>query len=91
MLSPERHGKWWFECISLLYKRLSPGTKTNLPIHEDKFRVPYVKGVTERFVGSPEEIMDVIGEGKSNRAVSVTSELLESYLRVTIELLLNYY
>ena len=54
--------------------RLSLATKTNLPIHEDKFRVPYVKGVTERFVGSPEEIMDVIGEGKSNRAVSVTSK-----------------
>ena len=35
-----------------------------------------MKGVTERFVGSPEEIMDVISEGKSNRAVSVTSELL---------------
>ena len=51
----------------------SSATKTNLPIHEDKFRVPYVKGVTERFVGSPEEIMEVISEGKANRSVAVTS------------------
>lgn len=77
-------------------------TKTNLSVHEDKNRVPYVKvnslilyilrfcicdevqiwplpvtpfqGCTERFVSSPEEVMDVIDEGKSNRHVAVTSE-----------------
>uniref|UniRef100_A0A8C6ZQ47 Kinesin heavy chain-like n=1 Tax=Nothoprocta perdicaria TaxID=30464 RepID=A0A8C6ZQ47_NOTPE len=49
-------------------------TKTNLSVHEDKNRVPYVKGCTERFVSSPEEILDVIDEGKSNRHVAVTSE-----------------
>lgn len=31
------------------------------------------KGCTERFVSSPEEVMDVIDEGKSNRHVAVTS------------------
>uniref|UniRef100_A0AAR2LXJ8 Kinesin-like protein n=1 Tax=Pygocentrus nattereri TaxID=42514 RepID=A0AAR2LXJ8_PYGNA len=47
--------------------------KTNLSVHEDKNRVPYVKGCTERFVSSPEEVMDVIDEGKSNRHVAVTN------------------
>uniref|UniRef100_A0A3P8TT75 Kinesin-like protein n=1 Tax=Amphiprion percula TaxID=161767 RepID=A0A3P8TT75_AMPPE len=52
------------------------GTKvsaTNLAVHEDKNRVPYVKGCTERFVSSPEEVMDVIDEGKANRHVAVTN------------------
>uniref|UniRef100_A0A6Q2YYS1 Kinesin-like protein n=1 Tax=Esox lucius TaxID=8010 RepID=A0A6Q2YYS1_ESOLU len=48
-------------------------TKTNLSVHEDKNRVPYVKGCTERFVSSPEEVMDVIDEGKANRHVAVTN------------------
>uniref|UniRef100_I3MBL1 Kinesin-like protein n=1 Tax=Ictidomys tridecemlineatus TaxID=43179 RepID=I3MBL1_ICTTR len=47
--------------------------KTNLAVHEDKNRVPYVKGCTERFVSSPEEVMDVIDEGKANRHVAVTN------------------
>lgn len=33
-----------------------------------------MQGCTERFVSSPEEILDVIDEGKSNRHVAVTSE-----------------
>uniref|UniRef100_A0A8C5U7A2 Kinesin-like protein n=1 Tax=Malurus cyaneus samueli TaxID=2593467 RepID=A0A8C5U7A2_9PASS len=50
-----------------------PVSKTNLSVHEDKNRVPYVKGCTERFVCSPEEVMDTIDEGKSNRHVAVTN------------------
>ena len=34
----------------------------------------YVKGATERFVSSPEEVLEVIEEGKSNRHVAVTSK-----------------
>lgn len=48
--------------------------KVNLSIHEDKNRVPYVKGATERFVGSPEEVMQAIEDGKANRMVAVTSK-----------------
>ena len=48
-------------------------SKTNLVVHEDKNRVPYVKGATERFVSSPEEVLDTIEEGKMNRHVSVTN------------------
>ena len=36
----------------------------------------YVKGATERFVSSPEEVFEVIEEGKSNRHVAVTSKFL---------------
>lgn len=32
------------------------------------------QGCTERFVSSPEEVMDVIDEGKANRHVAVTSK-----------------
>ncbi|EHH54858.1 hypothetical protein EGM_03951 [Macaca fascicularis] len=35
----------------------------------------HIKGCTERFVSSPEEVMDVIDEGKANRHVAVTSTL----------------
>lgn len=84
-------------------------SKTNLAVHEDKNRVPFVKvpvplqyntlyyttqyqycsiistavtilpvlqGCTERFVSSPDEVMDVIDEGKANRHVAVTSEYI---------------
>ena len=38
----------------------------------------FFKGCTERFVCSPEEVMDTIDEGKSNRHVAVTSKYLLS-------------
>lgn len=34
----------------------------------------FFQGCTERFVSSPEEVMDVIDEGKANRHVAVTSK-----------------
>lgn len=49
-------------------------SKVNLSVHEDKNRVPFVKGATERFVSSPEEVFEVIEEGKANRHIAVTSE-----------------
>uniref|UniRef100_A0A4W3HXK7 Kinesin-like protein n=1 Tax=Callorhinchus milii TaxID=7868 RepID=A0A4W3HXK7_CALMI len=57
----------------LKYVHLFSVSKTNLSVHEDKNRVPYVKGCTERFVCSPDEVMDTIDEGKSNRHVAVTN------------------
>ena len=59
----------------------------NLAVHEDKDHQVYVKvrlkkaqqlsnlvqGATERFVSSPEEVYEVLEEGKSNRHVAVTS------------------
>ena len=58
---------------------LFSATKNNLAIHEDKNRVPYVKGVTERFVSSPEEVMDTIEEGKNNRHIAVTSQFIKFF------------
>ena len=49
-------------------------SKTNLSVHEDKNRVPFVKGASERFVSSPEEVMEVIDEGKASRHIAVTSK-----------------
>ncbi len=43
-------------------------------MHEDKNHSVYVKGATERFVSSPEEVLEVIEEGKANRHIAVTSE-----------------
>ncbi|XP_013089022.1 kinesin heavy chain-like isoform X1 [Biomphalaria glabrata] len=63
----------YFEIYMDKIRDLLDVTKTNLSVHEDKNRVPYVKGCTERFVSSPEEVMDVIEEGKSNRHVAVTN------------------
>uniref|UniRef100_A0A667X1E0 Kinesin-like protein n=1 Tax=Myripristis murdjan TaxID=586833 RepID=A0A667X1E0_9TELE len=63
----------YFEIYMDKIRDLLDVTKTNLSVHEDKNRVPYVKGCTERFVSSPDEVMDVIDEGKSNRHVAVTN------------------
>ncbi|XP_036425405.1 kinesin heavy chain-like [Colossoma macropomum] len=63
----------YFEIYLEKIRDLLDVSKTNLAVHEDKNRVPYVKGCTERFVSSPEEMMDVIDEGKSNRHVAVTN------------------
>ncbi|OZC09470.1 kinesin heavy chain family protein [Onchocerca flexuosa] len=63
----------YFEIYNEKIRDLLDVTKMNLAIHEDKNRVPYVKGATERFVSSPEEVMACIDEGKSNRHVAVTN------------------
>ncbi|KAK7938969.1 hypothetical protein WMY93_002295 [Mugilogobius chulae] len=63
----------YFEIYLDKIRDLLDVSKTNLSVHEDKNRVPFVKGCTERFVTSPEEVMDVIDEGKNNRHVAVTN------------------
>lgn len=63
----------YFEIYLDKIRDLLDVSKTNLSVHEDKNRVPFVKGATERFVSSPEEVLDVIEEGKSNRHIAVTN------------------
>uniref|UniRef100_A0A8C4H7T6 Kinesin-like protein n=1 Tax=Dicentrarchus labrax TaxID=13489 RepID=A0A8C4H7T6_DICLA len=63
----------YFEVYLDKIRDLLDVTKTNLSVHEDKNRVPYVKGCTERFVCSPDEVMDTIEQGKNNRIVAVTN------------------
>lgn len=63
----------YFEIYMDKIRDLLDVSKVNLAVHEDKNRVPYVKGATERFVSSPEEVFEVIELGKSNRHVAVTN------------------
>lgn len=63
----------YFEIYMDKIRDLLDVSKVNLSVHEDKNRVPFVKGVTERFVSSPEEVFEVIEEGKSNRHIAVTN------------------
>ncbi|EDV26785.1 uncharacterized protein TRIADDRAFT_54045 [Trichoplax adhaerens] len=63
----------YFEIYMDKIRDLLDVTKTNLAVHEDKNRIPYVKNITERFVSSPEEVFEIIDEGKSNRHVAVTN------------------
>ncbi|XP_069111571.1 kinesin heavy chain-like [Argopecten irradians] len=63
----------YFEIYMDKIRDLLDISKTNLAVHEDKNRVPFVKGATERFVSSPDEVMEAIDEGKSNRHVAVTN------------------
>ena len=46
----------------------------NLPIHEDKARGVYVKGLLEIYVSCIEEVYQVLARGGSARATSTTSK-----------------
>lgn len=63
----------YFEIYMDKIKDLLDISKDNLTVHEDKNRVPFVKGASERFVCNPEEVMSLIEEGKQNRHISVTN------------------
>jgi kinesin family protein 5 len=63
----------YFEIYLDKIRDLLDVSKTNLAVHEDKNRVPYVKGVTERFVSSPDEVFEIMEEGKTNRHIAVTN------------------
>ncbi|KAG9349132.1 hypothetical protein JZ751_029452 [Albula glossodonta] len=45
----------------------------NVEDNSEGSNIVSVQGCTERFVSSPEEVMDVIDEGKANRHVAVTN------------------
>jgi uncharacterized protein YcaQ len=47
----------------------------NLPVHEDKSRGVYVKGMKEVYVGSKYEVYEVMKVGDQARKVSATSML----------------
>merc|ERR1719188_490654 len=63
----------YFEIYLDKVRDLLDPSKVNLAVHEDKNHCVYVKGATERFVSYPEEVLEVIEEGKSNRHVAVTN------------------
>lgn len=59
-------------------KDLLNPTCDNLPIHEDKARGVYVKGLTEEYVSSAEEVYEVMRQGGGARAVASTNMNQES-------------
>ncbi|XP_067932791.1 kinesin heavy chain-like [Watersipora subatra] len=63
----------YFEVYMDRVKDLLDVSKVNLPVHEDKNKIPYVKGVTEIEVESMEQVFKILNLGKSNRSVSVTN------------------
>ncbi|CAH1790380.1 unnamed protein product [Owenia fusiformis] len=63
----------YFEIYMDKIRDLLDVSKTNLAVHEDKNKVPFVKGITEQFVSSPEEVIDIMMAGKDNRHVAVTN------------------
>ncbi|PVV01298.1 hypothetical protein BB560_004284 [Smittium megazygosporum] len=50
----------------------------NLPLHEDKNRGVYVKGLMEIFVSSVEEVYDVMKQGGKSRVIAQTNMNAES-------------
>ncbi|KAG2216279.1 hypothetical protein INT45_003910 [Circinella minor] len=56
---------------------LNPSSE-NLPIHEDKNKGVYVKGLLEVYVGSTDEVYEVMKRGSSNRVVAYTNMNAES-------------
>jgi kinesin family protein 5 len=55
-------------------KDLLNPSSDNLPIHEDKTRGIYVKGLLEIYVTSVEEVFQVMKTGALARAVAATSK-----------------
>lgn len=68
----------YFEIYNEKIRDLLEITNVNLVIHEDKNRVPYVKGISEKFVSNTEEVLTAIKDGKANRQVAETSILFLS-------------
>lgn len=46
--------------------------KTNLTVREDKVKGIYIAGVTEEYVTSQEELLDIMSAGALNRATAAT-------------------
>ena len=63
----------YFEVYNEEIRDLLDLTKGKLSIHEDRSGKPYVKGLSDHAVATPEEVMELIDDGKSNRHVSVTN------------------
>ncbi|KAI0225386.1 hypothetical protein L0F63_001825, partial [Massospora cicadina] len=62
----------------LLNRKELPLSRDNLPIHEDKINGVYVKGITEVYVASVDEVYEVLNRGSSNRVVAFTKMNAES-------------
>uniref|UniRef100_A0A3P8ZHP5 Kinesin-like protein n=1 Tax=Esox lucius TaxID=8010 RepID=A0A3P8ZHP5_ESOLU len=59
--------------VIILLQSVTKHIQHFLSLHNNVHSCFHTQGCTERFVSSPEEVMDVIDEGKSNRHVAVTN------------------
>lgn len=57
---------------------LLDSTKDNLRVREDKTHGVWIEGATETYVARPQEVLDVLHTGVSNRAVAFTKMNAES-------------
>lgn len=62
----------YFEIYNEEIQDLIDNSKRKLSIHEDKDHRPYVKGLSTHSVSSPDEVLEIIEFGKSNRHIAVT-------------------
>ena len=81
--------------LSSLSSPLSPlpSPLSPLPSHLSPLlppSLPLCQGITERFVTAPEEVLDVLEEGKSNRRVAVTSEPVEFAVHVHVHPVVSF-
>lgn len=65
-------------------------SRDNLPIHEDKQKGIYVKDLLEVYVGSSEEVYEVMRRGGNNRVVAYTSKV-ELYMQTHHPLLDSFH
>uniref|UniRef100_A0A8C2NAJ0 Kinesin-like protein n=1 Tax=Capra hircus TaxID=9925 RepID=A0A8C2NAJ0_CAPHI len=63
----------YFEIYLDKIRDLLDGDLAASQLFSDPLALAVLQGCTERFVSSPEEVMDVIDEGKANRHVAVTN------------------
>lgn len=53
----------------------------NLPIHEDKAKGVYVKGLSDYYVGNAAEVYEIMRQGGNSRATSSTSASSPFHIR----------
>ena len=59
----------YFEIYLDRIRDLLDPVRENLPVHEDRDGTCFVKGASERFVASPQEIIEIIDEGKCEQII----------------------
>ena len=69
-----KYSKFFF----FLFTNFLIASQDNLPIHEDKAHGVYVKGLLEVYVGSQDDVYEVMRNGSVNRVVSATNMNAES-------------
>ena len=65
------------KCITRRSYR-STAQNDNLQVHEEKSKGVYVKGLSDFYVSSAQEVYEIMRQGGAARVVSYTSEYIDS-------------